>query len=117
MKRILLVTVGLLALVAGTLLAAQYHTYEKITVADTAVGFGATTIRPAGSNAPADACAARVETASIRYRVGANPTATDGLLLNVGDVLRLESETDVAGVKFIRTGSVSATLHADCWRR
>ena len=51
-----------------------------------------------------------VETAPIRYWLdGGVPTATEGILLNVGDVCILESAAEIAGFKCIAVDA-SATL-------
>ena len=53
-----------------------------------------------------------IETASIRYRIdGTAPTAAIGHLLNAGDILILDSASDIANFKSIRTGSVSAVIN------
>lgn len=55
-----------------------------------------------------------VETADIRYKLnGDSPTATEGLLAEVGDIIVLESQEDIQSFKAIRTGSTSAVLNID----
>jgi len=52
-----------------------------------------------------------VEAAPIRYWVdGSDPTAEEGHLVNAGDAITLDSNSDIANFKAIRTGDISATL-------
>lgn len=52
-----------------------------------------------------------VENASIRYWInGSAPTVSEGHLLNAGDALELDSNSDIANFKAIRTTGVSATI-------
>lgn len=96
--------------------AAQVVTYESITVTDTAVAISTATIAPAGPGY-IDACEGRLETAQIRYRWdGTAPTAAEGTLLEVGDVLPIETYDDALRIRFIRTGSTSGVLKIHCWR-
>jgi len=54
----------------------------------------------------------QVETAPIRFRInGSAPTVTLGTLLNIGDELELDSASDIARFKAIRTTAVSATIN------
>ena len=49
-----------------------------------------------------------VETASIRYRIdGGTPTATVGMLANIGDKVTISSSSDIANFKAIATSSGS----------
>ena len=53
------------------------------------------------------------ETAQVRFTVdGTAPTTTVGHLLNPGDVLRLDSNADIAAFRAIRTGATSGVLKA-----
>ena len=89
---------------------------ETLTVAATAVGFTAATYNAGRS----DSAGARlneaifiVETAQIRYWMnGDDPTASVGLLGEIGDVITLVGRHDIENFKAIRTGSTSATLSA-----
>jgi hypothetical protein len=79
--------------------------YESITVAAIAIG---------GTPATYDD-AVRVEitleTAQIRYRVdGTNPTASEGHLVEVGDIITLKSASQIANFMAIRTGGMSGVL-------
>lgn len=85
--------------------------YEAITVADTSVGFTAATITPGGTARPAHRAHVTAETAQMRYRYdGTAPTATEGHLLEVGDVLTIEGINNVSNARFIRTGATSGTI-------
>ena len=79
--------------------------YESVTVANSAIGLTAGTY---GANVYA---LITCETAQIRFRIdGTNPTASEGHVLNPGDILRLNSNADIAAFKAIRTGSVSGVI-------
>ncbi len=52
-----------------------------------------------------------VEGAQVRYRVGNNPTASVGTVLNEGDEIVVWGKADIDAIRFIRTGGVSATLN------
>ena len=81
--------------------------YESVTVANSAIGLTAGTY---GTNIYA---LITVETAQIRFRIdGTDPTASEGHVLNPGDILRLNSNADIAAFKAIRTGSVSGVIKA-----
>ena len=79
--------------------------HETLTVADTAVGLTSATY--------SDATRAEMtlETAQIRFWVdGTAPTTSAGILVNVGDVVVLNSAAQIANFKAIRTGSTSGVL-------
>ena len=79
--------------------------HETLTVADTAVGLTSATY--------SDATRAEMtlETAQIRmWADGTDPTASAGILVNVGDTIVLNSAAQIANFKAIRTGSTSGTL-------
>ena len=79
--------------------------FESITVSATAGGL--TTAAIAGL----DEAIITVETAQVRFRQdGTVPTSTVGHILEVGDVLTLDSSEAMADVSFIRTGGTSGTL-------
>jgi hypothetical protein len=96
--------------------ASDLVTYESITVAATAVGFTTTTTNPAGTSQMSQ-CSLRLETAQVRFRWdGQAPTATEGVILDIGDVLAIRSNEDARRMLFIRTGATSGVLKAHCWR-
>lgn len=95
--------------------AADNVTYESITVANSAIGITSTIHSPSGLPQQTT-CQARLETAQIRYRFdGVDPTSSEGMLLEVGDVLTILSNADARRIRFIRTGSTSGTLKVSCW--
>lgn len=110
-----------LALALATLLlapshAAQYVTYESITVAATAVGISDLVLTPLGVPQMTN-CSGRLETAQIRYRFdGTAPTSAEGALLEIGDTFLIDNPADADRILFIRTGAVSGVLKVHCWR-
>ena len=79
--------------------------HETLTVADTAVGLTSATY--------SDATRAEMtlETAQIRIWLdGTAPTASAGILVEIGDPIVLNSAAQIANFKAIRTGSTSGTL-------
>ena len=82
--------------------------FEALTVAGTAVGFTATT------KENAILASVRVEGAQIRYRTdGTAPTASVGTIVNDGDFFNVWGSSDLASIRYIRTGGVSATLNTE----
>ncbi len=109
-----LVIIGFLTSTAMVL--AQTRTFEKFQVADTEVGLSAATLHPTGQ-LPIFQCEGRLETASVRYRYDFGTVgSTTGILLEVGDVLPIESAQDAAGIRFVKTGSTTAVFQVGCWR-
>jgi len=88
--------------------------FEQVTVTGTAVGFTAATC------AGAKRAVVIVETAPVRYRADATdgktlnaaPTASVGMLANVGEQLVFWGP-EIQLVQFIRTGATSATLDVE----
>jgi len=79
--------------------------YESITVADSAIGL------TAAKYLDAEHAEITLETAQIRFRLdGTDPTSSEGHLVEVGDVITLNSAAQIAGFKAIRTGSTSGVL-------
>ena len=86
--------------------------FESITVAGTAIGPTAATISPTGAPGAVRATLT-LETAQVRYRYdGTAPTATEGHLLEVGDVLTLEGHVNISRLLAIRTGGTSGVIKA-----
>jgi hypothetical protein len=80
--------------------------YEKLTVSSTALALSASVYQRARS------AIIRIESDSVRYRLdGVAPTATDGILMNAGDVLVLSDPLLVHLFRVIRV-SGDAVLHA-----
>jgi len=106
----------LVVTVAVVGLHAQRVTYESITVAGTAIGLTDAIIRPPGEPQQT-ACEGRLETAQVRYRFdGTNPTASEGVLLEVGDILSLRGTTNLVRFRAIRTGGTSGVLKIHCYQ-
>ena len=79
--------------------------YETITVSGTAGGLTAATV--SGLNK----AMITVEIAQVRFRLdGTAPTSTVGHILEVNDVLELDTPESLSAVSFIRTGGNSGTL-------
>ena len=81
----------------------SYQQSEAITVSTTAVGLGS--VRSGKNYA-----FITVETDSVRYLFDTAPTSSVGHQLLAGDILELETETELNDVRFIRSGSSDATL-------
>lgn len=82
--------------------------YQKLTVDDSVDSLTV----PAGATHAIVAC----ETAKVRWRDdGSNPTATDGMPLEAGDVV--EFTTTLSTLRFLRATGTSATLHISYYRR
>lgn len=79
--------------------------YESITVAGTAIGLTAAT------HLKAQHAIITVETAQVRVRFdGTAPTATEGHIVDVGDVIHLNTGSQMTKFKAIRTGTTSGVL-------
>lgn len=92
-------------------------TFETVTVADSAIGFSATTIRPA-SGTVMTVCTGKLETATIRYRVdGTAPTATVGALVDIGDIVTIRGLAYLTEFRGIRTGGTSGSIDFHCYRQ
>ena len=109
MRRVLSLFVLLVVLATTHTQAQHVTTYEQITVADTAIGI------TAAITAGMSACGVRLETAQVRWRIDAAPTASVGTLLEVGDTLLITRIEEARRVTFIRTGGTSGLLNAWCW--
>lgn len=82
--------------------------HESITVADTAIG-----LTPA-TYAAATRAEMTLETAQIRkWADGTAPTASVGQIVEVGDVIVLNSAAQIAAFKAIRTGGASGVLRVE----
>lgn len=88
--------------------------YESITVTDAAVGIGSGTLTYVMAGG---ACSGRLEDAQIRFRVdGTDPTAAEGVLLEIGDTITVTTLRNITQFKAIRTGAVSGTLKIHCFQ-
>lgn len=64
----------------------------------------------------ATACWMRLETAQIRYTVDTTaPTTTVGWLLEIGEILELQTRVEMSNFRAIRTGGSSGTLEVEYW--
>lgn len=97
-------------------LASDVVTYESLTIAAVSVGLSDATLNPSGKP-PIQKCYGRLETGEVRYRWdGVAPTAAEGTLLSIGDILTIGDPVDALAVRFIRTGATSGVLKVTCWR-
>jgi len=113
MKTFLIVTVAFLI---GTFAFAQSRavSYESITVADTAIGITPSTLTLVLANGQ---CSGRLETGQIRFRVdGTDPTDSEGILLEVGELIKVTQLTNLLAFKAIRTGATSGVLKIHCFQ-
>jgi hypothetical protein len=79
--------------------------FESLTVADTAVGV---TFADADE---AERAFMTLETGQIRFRYdGVSPTASEGHLMEIGDVFVLEGGGNITAFEAIRTGGTSGVL-------
>ena len=116
MKRLIFAVILAVSLVLSVSVAAQYvgATGEVMTIADTAVGFTASTLADS-SGLQVRVCRGRLETAQIRfYYNGTTPTALDGTMLEVGDWLVIPRHENLKQFKAIRTGAVSGVIRWQC---
>lgn len=81
--------------------------YEALTIDNTVGGIACTTVK-VGTCTKAFMT---LETAQIRFTTdGTAPTTSVGHLLNIGEVLKLDSAEDIAAFRAIRTGATSGSL-------
>ena len=95
----------------GTEIPLQTFGFEQITVDNTANGIGLNLDDSAVS------ALVTVETGPVRYRVDKGiPTASVGMLLNIGDRVIVWGKADLGNIRFIRSSGVSATLDVEYHR-
>jgi len=93
--------------VVAELAGSKASEYEALTIDTTAGGVAFTAAKYAGCTK----VSARLETAQIRFTIdGTAPTAAVGTLLEVGEILTLDSAEDIAAFRGFRTGTVSGSL-------
>jgi hypothetical protein len=118
-RYILILAVVTALTVLPALLAAQASMSkgEVITFSTTAIGFTSTTLDlPDGRKVTE--CTGRLEDAQIReYHNGSTPTSTDGMLIEVGDVITLNGTTNIRQFRGIRTGSTDGVIRFQCGAR
>lgn len=104
-------------LVAGAALGADQavsRTAPSLTISTTAVALPASLIHPSAGDVLY--CLGRHEGGQIRYwTVGAAPTASEGLILNPGEAIKIAG-SDLPNWKAIRTGSTDGALVLQCYR-
>ena len=117
-KQLGIVVAALVALVGCLLLTpsagaqGSNYSYQQVTVSTSAVSIAAATL--SGKRG----CVLRVESDSIRYRQdGTAPTSSVGMPIAAGEVMEVDSVTDLVQAQFIRSGSGDATLNVACWRQ
>ncbi len=91
---------------------------EKITVADTAIGFTSSKITNTSSGVfyTANRADCTLETANIRFRTDTtSPDSSTGLLVAAGQSFSVTDHDDLVNFKAIRTGSNSGTLNC-CYK-
>ena len=106
--------IGLVVLVASVASAQSFViSHESLTIANTAVGISAAVHTV--SDQKVSKCVGRLETAQVRYwSDGTAPTASVGILLEVGDVITLNNWATIKNFRAIRTGAVSGVLSVEC---
>jgi hypothetical protein len=89
--------------------------FEALSVANSPVGFTVATYTPdADVGHPAELATVKVTGAQIRYRTdGTNPTSGVGTIVEDGDPIVVEGNSDIRAIRFIRTGGQSATLSTE----
>jgi len=96
----------LLGWIKDKLISSPYA-FEQVTVDNTAGGKGLT----AATYDASKRAVITVETAQIRYRAdGGAPTTTVGHIADIGDTIELESASEIANFKAIRTGANSGLI-------
>ena len=89
--------------------------FEQITVSTTSVPFTAATVSPAGAER-AIAAHVQVESAALRHRIDADPTATAGHFAEPGDEFWVWGTPDVDSIEFIRRDGVNAQINVTYYR-
>ena len=80
---------------------------ETLTVGATAVGLASI---PSSTIGYVTEVYITVEDAACRWDIAADPTASQGHLLAVGDTLTIKGDADIRSIKFIRTTGSSSSL-------
>lgn len=89
----------------------NFSGYESITVGNAAVGFTNSLYLPTDKKIVANVVECRLESANIRYRLdGTNPTSTEGILLQAGEILILKGNNNITRFRAVKTGGVSGTI-------
>ncbi len=81
--------------------------FEQLTIGNTVNGIALTKAKLGSCNK----AIVTVEAASLRYRVdGGFPTSTVGHIAYVGDIIELESSSEMTNFRAIREGSVDSKI-------
>ena len=111
MKRTMILIAVLVALTVP--MSAGWAMLEQITVAGSSIGFTAANINQGNGHPQANYATCRVRTAQVSVRWdGGTPTSTVGILVEVGDLIRLDAPWKIVNFRAIRTTSTSGQL--DC---
>lgn len=85
--------------------------YESLSSTDTAVGLNSDKVADLIAEYPIVGAIITVEGNSIRYRLdGTDPTASEGHLADVGDVIELYSRGNLQNFKFISTDAATTAV-------
>ncbi|HVL65731.1 MAG TPA: hypothetical protein VM364_00585 [Vicinamibacterales bacterium] len=114
--RLIALTIGgaVCALMA-VLGAQQVISRETLTITDQPTRIAPATITTATGEVARE-CRGRLETAQVRYWTSATPTASDGILLEVGDTIVIRGTSNLETFRAIRTGATSGKLPLECAR-
>lgn len=109
-----LAAITLALLVASASVFAAYTKFEAVTIPAASTGFTSANINNlTGIHPPATQATCRLELAEIRYTIdGSTPSASAGVLLEVGDQLTLFGNDTLNTFRGFRTGGTSGQL--DC---
>lgn len=90
--------------------------YESITVADSVKEFSRSKYESAKGSRP-DGALITAETADMRFRFdGIDPTASEGHLMQDGDIKYLWGHDQIKRFRIIRSGAVSGTIRVTYFR-
>ncbi len=108
---------ALLVMLSSTTALSQNQavSYQALTISTTAVALAEATINPVDVG-PVRLCVGRLETADVRYRLSGTPTASEGLLLRVDDVVQIQGQTNIRAFQAIRAGASDGVLRMECYR-
>lgn len=86
------------------------NAYESLTISDTAVPL-TSTVYAATGQAHARHATIAVEDEPLRFRIdGTAPTSSEGIPVDDGDVIELNSLSEIKNFQAIRQGSSDATI-------
>ena len=121
LARAMMIVVLLTAIIDATDEAYQSQgttTYASVEIGETAVSLPDSLVNPNPPGArQITNCLGRLEDANVRWRFNDDPTDTEGIPLEVGEVLILVSHEHATAIRFIRSGSTDAVLKITCWQQ